>query len=179
MKEAHLKCQRDIRADLGELLNCLYFTKSPPFSLCVCVLRKRIYQERRLMSRVCLRESKCWRKRGSESSDTVVFEVESSTSRWYGVNPDGVSATLGKGKEGSPVIYLQSFLHFYSCFSTDAKRDYANGAQSIRIEEVLVVSREKESARERERLFLAVCSAAESSTISMTLRSSVHHQMAL
>lgn len=30
MKEAHLKCQRDIRADLGELLNCLYFTKSPP-----------------------------------------------------------------------------------------------------------------------------------------------------
>jgi len=57
-------------------------------------------------------------------------------------------ATLGKGKEGSPVIYLQSFLHFYSCFSTDAKRDYANGAQSIRIEEVLVVSGEKESVRD-------------------------------
>ncbi len=30
MKEAYLKCQRDIRADLGELLNCLYFTKKAP-----------------------------------------------------------------------------------------------------------------------------------------------------
>lgn len=34
MKEAHLKCQRDIRADLGELLNCLYFTKRAPPPLC-------------------------------------------------------------------------------------------------------------------------------------------------
>ncbi len=160
MKEAHLKCQRDIRADLGELLNCLYFTKRAPPPLSVGGReRNRIYQEHRLMSRVCLRGRKCWRKRASESSDTVVFEVESSTSRWYGVNPDGVSATLGKGKEGSPVIYLQSFLHFYSCFSTDAKRDYANGAQSIRIEEVLVVNREKEC--EREAVFSSLLSGRE------------------
>lgn len=43
MKEAHLKCQRDIRADLGELLNCLYFTKSPPLlSVCVCVEKENL-----------------------------------------------------------------------------------------------------------------------------------------
>lgn len=75
------------------------------------------------------------------------------------MNPDGVSATLGKGKKGSPVIYLQSFLHFYSCFSTDTKRDYANRAQSIRTEEVLVVSREKES--EREAVFSSLLSGIE------------------
>lgn len=61
------------------------------------------------------------------------------------MNSDAVNATPGKGKEGRPVIYLQSFLHFYSGFFSDAEWDYANDAQSIRIEEVLLVSGEIEA----------------------------------
>lgn len=130
----------------GRIVKLPLFYQGPALSIS---LRGGKERRRENLSGAQADERSAFESRGcaeARECDTVVFEVESSTSRWYGVNSDAVNGTPGKGKEARPVIYLQSFLHFYSGFSTDAKWDYANDAQSIRTEEVLVVSREIEAA---------------------------------
>ncbi len=138
----------------------LFYQKSPPLSLSLWG-EKRERESTRSTGwwAECVWEEGSAEEREGESRATLISlksraQLQGGT-EWILM----VSVPLWVKEKRAAVIYLQSFLHFYSCFSTDAKRDYANEAQSIRIEEVLVVSREKERAREA--VFSSLLSARE------------------